>query len=539
MMSSAASASQPCGASTERLVVLLVPSVVGVAADEASLRATLANAPVPPRALLCLVDDTGDRLAKILDEIGVETQILLGPHVKAPATRAFIARALPGTSAKDQTELALALSDLVVVASTSEQTSFTDTVRELGKPMIQPGTALPPLPRATFAHDLDPARQGLWRALGRRVCGRVEQFLLETFAFNWRGWRKGGIGNSLRQMLKCFGCSWGPSPYFAPPSWPDSAPDQSTRLRSSKIISQFNLLDCCALYGSHLHRDLIWLENLGAALAVFAAVMGYLTTTHVKGDFELLTWDQVEFFGWSTVELLTLGLIAFMVIRARRSVLHERWAACRLAAEQLRIALMSMPLLVLPSAFATADVPSTGGGIKEFGFLALSEAKRIVRDHGLPRLDPALTPAQAADWLQLIVKDQITYHRTNHAKLKQAEWTLHWLTRLIFVGAVAAVLAHFFVATKWLLLGTAAAPALAAALHAIWNRLGIADRTRLSDGVERDLKQIDDELTDVKVMPPDEDVWRKIRRLAFRAAGVMGRENTSWHSLVHRLEHEL
>jgi hypothetical protein len=89
---------------------------------------------------------------------------------------------------------------------------------------------------------------------------------------------------------------------------------------------------------------------------------------------------DVHWLGWGTLELLTLGLVAAMVIGARLDTLHARWTALRLGAEQLRIARMSMPLLVLPSALATEDKapapPSHASKDAEFSFVALAQVKR-------------------------------------------------------------------------------------------------------------------------------------------------------------------
>jgi hypothetical protein len=198
---------------------------------------------------------------------------------------------------------------------------------------------------------------------------------------------------------------------------------------------------------------------------------------------------------------------------------------------------------VLPSALATEDkepnAAAHGSKEAEFSFLALAQVKRTVRAHGLPRLRPGLTSTDAVDWLQLIVQDQIAYHRKNRRKLARAEHMLRRLTQTIFLIAVGAVLAHFVLVTKWLLLGTAAAPAFAAAFHGTGTRLGIADRADLSTEIETELDEIDKELTRVRKMPPGADAWAEVRRMAFQAAEAMGRENSSWHNLVRRYPHEL
>jgi hypothetical protein len=330
---------------------------------------------------------------------------------------------------------------------------------------------------------------------------------------------------------------------------------------------------------------------------VFFAVAGYLNlwgTAFVfvgralfgDGAAELLTGTHKGLV-WGVLELLILLVVAAMVIRARHSELQDRWTACRLGAEQLRIALMSMPLLVLPSAFATEDKPpapdrharngmfdffslsnikrlfhvhvlarlnpslaktadSSGDKIPhvrkdtQHGFLALSHVKRLIRNRGLPRLKSGLTPVQAAQWLLLIVEDQINYHRNNNDKLEKAEGRLRLLTQLIFAIAMVAVGAHlYWPGNHELLLATAAAPAFAAALHGTGTRLGIVHRAALSAEVERELVKIQEDLGMIEDMPSDQERWQELRRLSFAAAEAMGRENTSWHGLVRRYRDDL
>jgi hypothetical protein len=511
----------------EKTVVLLLPELLG-GVDEAQLRGTLSGAPQPVRALLCLPNQGGHELAASLKRIGVETEILLGPAVVAPATNAFTLSAPLGTLPAQQTEFALALSDVVLFVPGSEQNLWLRTAKLLGKPTIALGKPVVANPALAATDDrLDPHCRGFRRAFGRRMWGRLEQCVIELLAFNWRGKKERGV--SWKRLRKCLGRSWAPGAYFGPSNWPELAPDRSA-LPSSEIVACFDVLDRSALYGAYIHRDLVWLEHLGAAFAVLFAVTGFLGHEH--------------HVAWGVSELVTLGLVAAMVIWVRRTDLQDRWTAYRLGAEQLRIALMSMPLLVLPSALATADTPpaadSHGNKETQYGFMALALVKRVVRNHGLPRLDPALTPAKAAEWLRLIVEDQIAYHLGNHAKLERAERGLRSLTQAIFLIAVVSVGAHFY----WpdahaILLATAAAPALAAALHGTGTRLGIVHRAALSVEVERELEQIDDKLEEIAKMPPDGDAWSHVRHLAFEAAEAMGRENSSWHGLVRRYRDDL
>ncbi len=113
------------------------------------------------------------------------------------------------------------------------------------------------------------------------------------------------------------------------------------------------------MYGSYIHRDLIWATHFAAAFAVFAAVAGIAL--------EIL----VVLLGW--LEFIALVFVLSLIFASRHFALRDRWTACRLGAEQLRIARMSLPLLVLPSALATTNTTSAAGshGSKEAEFGAL------------------------------------------------------------------------------------------------------------------------------------------------------------------------
>jgi hypothetical protein len=523
-MSENSGSSKPAG----KTIVLVLPKALRDP-DADKLRATLVDPSNSVRVLLYLPDSMGHAFAATLAELRIETEILLAPEVAAPETEAFYLHMLPGTLPKDQIEFALALSDVVLIAPEFEQSALAVAARDLAKPIVAPGDPLPDIPSSTPVTDhLDPEAPG-WRSRGRHVFGRLEQGIIELSAFAWLGWTKAGIAESRKQLRKCVSRKWLPGSYFAPAGWEELAPDKAARDASSRIVACFDAMDRSAVHGSYIHRDLSWLTYFGAAFAVFAAVAGQLS----------------ERSAWGAAELATLLLVAGLVLGARRYSLQERWTACRLGAEQLRIARMSLPLLVLPPALATADARPTGNTHAskeaELDLVALAEVKRIVRDQGLPRLDPALNPARAARWLQWIIDDQTTYHHRNHHKLERAESRLQIATQALFAAAMIAVLVHFCWHNKWLLLLTAAGPAFAAALHGAGTRLGIVHRAALSLDMERDLKDIGTSLKKLIDDLPllEQDAWREVRWLAFEAANAMGQESTSWHGLVRRYRDEL
>jgi hypothetical protein len=523
---------EPGSAATGTGVVLIVPEALGETTDLAGVRATLAGPPRPTRVLLCLTGNAGHELAATLAELRLDFQILLSAAAARPAIKAPCLRAPSGMSGDDQNEFALALCDVALVASKSAEHPLVRTAVKLGKAVVV-GDPLPVLAAKTLAHGLDPESHG-WR-IRRRMNGRVEQAILESLAFAWSGWTWAACADSLKRLRRCAAPGWRPGPYFAPDRAPDDwrllCPDRTAIEASAPIVAGFEAMDRSALHGSYIHRDITWLTHFGAAFAVFAAVAGF-----VFPSYAIL---------WGVLEIATLATIAASVYQARTSSLQDRWTACRFAAEQLRIARMSLPLFVLPPALATAPPAERGKSEDQLEFRALDEVKRVVRDQGLPHL--ALSPKAAAAWVHLIVFDQLRYHHGNHHKLERAEARLRGLTQLIFAIAVAAVLAHLIELSPWvhrhddwLLLITAAGPALGAALHGAGTRLGIVHRAALSEEVEKELRSIDAALVEFLKAPTDTpEAWTEVRRLAYAAANAMGRENTSWHGLVRRYRDEL
>ena len=521
-----APAQQTRTAEATRTVVLLLPEALGDL-DAAALRSALNALPATARTLACVARPPTASFATILGELAGDAQILLGPDIEAPATRAFVLRAPPSTLPEQQIEFAIALSDVVLIAPRSPQAAVIRHLSELKKPTIslgEPVPAVPPLGKAT--HRLDPEVPG-WHAWGRWWFGRPEQTIMECLAFAWRGWNRAGLAESGKKLLQC-ASKWRPKAYF-PKGWKELAPDRGALDATSPIVSRFEAMDRSALHGSYIHRDLIWVTHLGAAFAVLCAVTGQL----FEGR-----------WGWGVAEFAALVAVGALVVWAQWIKLQERWTACRLGAEQLRIARMSLPLLVLPPALATADTPVTAShspaGEIEIEHAALADVKRAVREQGLPKLDPSLTPSRAADWLRLIVADQIEYHYRNHHKLERAETRLGRASWAFFVASLAAVLAHFFYDTHLILLATAAGPAFAAALHGAGTRLGIVHRAALSHDMELQLKEIDHNLEKIiTASAVTVDAWAEVRRLAYKAAEAMGVENTSWLSLVRRYKDEM
>src|SRR5262249_12020519 len=119
----------------------------------------------------------------------LDVQILVAAAAQ-PAIKGPCLRAPPGMTPDDQNEFALALCDVVLVAPGSEQHPVARTAARLGKAVTAPGAALRLLTHKVFPLGLDPESPG-WRTLGR-INGRLEQAILELWAFGWFGWDKTG-----------------------------------------------------------------------------------------------------------------------------------------------------------------------------------------------------------------------------------------------------------------------------------------------------------------------------------------------------------
>ena len=188
----------------------------------------------------------------------------------------------------------------------------------------------------------------------------------------------------------------------------DSRSCRTRRVVAHREAFRGNGPEC--VYGSYVYRDLIWVTHFLAAFAVLAAVAGAL----VQGN---SSWAQFWRLFWGLSELVTLLCVLGLIFASRHFALRDRWTACRLGAEQLRIARMALPLLVLPRALSTIPTSAAAATATEkweFDARALEEVKRAVRDHGLPRRTDRLQPSEAAPWVHCIVADQIDYHHRNH-----------------------------------------------------------------------------------------------------------------------------
>ena len=508
------------------LVVLLMPELLGPTPDFPALARSFATAAGPVRALVVLRQVCPPALMNWLQSHQIARQLLVQYDVPVPDTADRVAKMPPGSTMTQLYDLALAWSDFVMVApdlsNDNETKALLNHAERLHKHVCPPGcTRIQLTVRPSVARGLDPEHPGrLGVFVGR--AGRLEQFWLEVFARGWpcdedrrererRLWKE-----HLTQRLTL-------KAHFAPLGWEGALSDMAARDQSAPIVAAFERLDRSALFGAHLHRDMLWFVYGCAAIAVFVAVLGGLLESGHKAT--------------GIIELVALLLVGGPIFTARRLQLQERWTASRLAAEQLRVARLCLPLMILPPALSSSEqLPHEHGMAAQFTFDALSEVRRAVRDQGVPSRAPDSSLRSAIGWLKLMVLDQIGYHRDNHRKLEHAEHRLTFLTQFVYFASFTAVCVELVAELHWLLLITAAGPALAAALHGVSGRLSIVNRVELSRETEGNLLKID---RDIDALAADAAAdcatgWTRLRALAFEAADIMGRETRNWHGLLRR-----
>jgi len=136
-----------------------------------------------------------------------------------------------------------------------------------------------------------------------------------------------------------------------------------------------------------------------------------------------------------------------------------------------------------------------------------------------------------------VLMSQIDYQCRSHGRFEQAHKIMHRMTYVFFCFTVFGVLLHFFFDSPWLLILTAAFPALAAGLHGISSRLEfsrLASQSVLTEArlrsLEMALRKLENEWMEEKISPFV--CWMRLRVLTVAAAKVMSRENTQWAELL-------
>jgi hypothetical protein len=148
--------------------------------------------------------------------------------------------------------------------------------------------------------------------------------------------------------------------------------------------------------------------------------------------------------------------------------------------------------------------------------------------------------ARQQGYVLAVIEDQIAYHERVHADQHAAGHVLHSLTVGLFCLTGAAVLGHFVLHAKWLLIFTAFFPALAAGIHGLGTSLEISRIADQSKIAATELRSLASAIA--VVMGGEDSTWGKwmhLRELTRMAAEVMSDENGQWQKLVNHQKPKL
>jgi hypothetical protein len=250
--------------------------------------------------------------------------------------------------------------------------------------------------------------------------------------------------------------------------------------------------------------------------------------------------------------VLLVSLIIFLLWRVRRKDWHTRWISSRFVAEQLRYARMGLPVLALsrPLFEPYRCLMRDASGKPRLGVLSAEvlQLQKCITGLGLPSLTaggPLVLASESAlerqrAYVLAVIKDQIAYHHRVHHDQHVAAHVLHTLTVVLFCLTGAAVLGHFVLHAKWLLIFTAFFPALAAGIHGLGTSLEIsriAEQSKTTASELSDLAQAVEMASDSEDRPWDR--WVQLRELTRMAAELMSDENGQWQKLVNHQKPQL
>lgn len=298
------------------------------------------------------------------------------------------------------------------------------------------------------------------------------------------------------------------------------------------IAERFYWSDRMANMAAGFHRDTTFILYMFSALAVASAISGAVGF-----------WPGAHSSFWPCVEL-SLILTIFLIFKlSKKARWHHRWMSHRFIAEQLRYARAGLPFCSFQSPVMNSPY-ILSGIVGEFRQFVLQSAeqwllRRTFVAAGMPNsnngsvLDISQHGSESANYLKAIINGQISYHKTTQSKCHRLSHALHQGTTIAFGVSAIAVIGHFILHADWLLIFTAALPALAAALHGIGTQNELRRLELLSASTVRALTEI---LAAFEHLPPassaNDTSWINMRRLAAEALKVMSNVNEQWEDLI-------
>ncbi|UQB42482.1 hypothetical protein JX580_00770 [Thiomicrospira microaerophila] len=274
------------------------------------------------------------------------------------------------------------------------------------------------------------------------------------------------------------------------------------------------------------YRYNVWMLYGFAALAVILAVSAEVWQLHWLAYFELIV----------------IATIIYRVYWARKIQLHENWMRHRYIAEQLRYCIMGYPLMVVPDPFRAAQwqVKNNQLMLKSAEIWLI---QRYLMASGLPCEDGKIyTPPYhnhaLVEHMQRVIDNQKTYHQRHHHQKHLGHHRLHRATEIFFVFTFIAVSIHLFVHDIWLLLFTAALPAVAASLHGILTKL---EMQRIASQSAQLYQQLDESekafkrfIEGAKEGDDDWHQWLSLYALASSSEKIMSDNIKQWQHLIQK-----
>jgi hypothetical protein len=543
-----------------------------------ALMARLAHRDADTNKLLLRVADESAAAQLIEAPLPACIHLLLEAGPDAMCQDPRIIRFPAGTPERDIEDFGLAMADAVLLPSDGAGQALAARARGAGKLVLDSAELVDPVTHVRSASPdlakqlrqlqrLDPESNRLLARL-TPFFTRIDAITIETMAIFGKLVhspmflvRKPSVlpphFRKLRRHLVRWKVSADPGPGDCGAPCPTGAEAENGRM-----AQEFAWLDRAALAGARLFRDAVWTSHFLAFVAVLLAVLG-AGSVAAEGSGHGGLGGTIALF-----ELLALVAIVWLVSMQQVSKLHSRWTACRIGAEQIRLARIGLPLLVVPPLMLSPDkvqeshpVPPADGkdhGHHErhkenkdnYAAVALALAKRAVRGDGPCAIGPDVPLEDAALWLRAQVVYQRDYHRANHDRLEAVEHAIRWINGAIFFVVILTVLPHAvglfrpdweahldifhylgLDISHYRLVITAGGPAAAAALHGVATRLEIMRRSDFSRAYAKKLDEVTRELDRIAAGSGDAD-WTTLRRLAAVAIDAMGSEAEAWHATM-------
>ncbi len=346
----------------------------------------------------------------------------------------------------------------------------------------------------------------------------------------------GRVDKSLRAVISLkdlFGALFSK----AKPSWygvniADNLVETDCHIKEPRQLwERFIWSDQRANVAAGFHRDVTWCLYLLSTLAVFSAVAGVIDLGALPDWF------------WPVTELIAIAVLLVSYSMAAHLNLHGKWLFHRFIAEQIRYTRLGLPLLTFQEPLLAPlrqTVQMKDGQIQTT--LRRAETwllKRTVVTSGLPHLahksiyQPDKICHELRDYVVNVITDQCNYHKKTYKTLHTIEHRLHWLTHLAFIMTGLAVIGHFVIHAPWLLIFTAALPALAAGIHGIVTMNEMGRVSQMSKHTHHQLVHLLECISRLDSLHFDDARFLiQLRNITHEAASVMSNVNRQWQDLI-------